>query len=338
MNLTGAMIHDFSVIRGGMWRRGLNALLDSSLFQNATHELNENPVTGCLVLLEDKTHRFYPYINSVFSGNFRGDFPHAFGQLFVGFGFCGQSDFVAYGNPHATFCIVDHVYNEFRINAVESGFCGMQHSRNSTSKIFVNLNKRGKVPLQQSAGAETRFTQIFPDFSYAGGWIPSNIAHGIKKIPNGLDMNRGTNNALANHSKSFVIAIASNAQPVIKKLNDEFAQAWNKTITYGRNKVIMRHEHVYVLKNETDRERTKLSGVNRSIHSSGAYKKIKLLTNPLVMSSVITGQHKIGPTDIGPVDALRQQRYGIRRQDVPGFQLPGKGFVGLSQGRLGRGV
>ncbi|TYP69670.1 hypothetical protein BCL69_11394 [Nitrosomonas communis] len=78
----------------------------------AAHKLQRNPVFGCLILLKAYDHSVNTYINAIFCGNLRGDFPHAFGQIFVCLGFGSQSNFVAYGNPHAGFVVVTHFYNK----------------------------------------------------------------------------------------------------------------------------------------------------------------------------------------------------------------------------------
>lgn len=82
--------------------------------KGVAHELQGNSVFGCLVLLKTDAHGIHAYINCIFCCNFRGDFPHAFSQTFVCFGFGSQSKFIAYGNPHAGFTVVAYFYNEER--------------------------------------------------------------------------------------------------------------------------------------------------------------------------------------------------------------------------------
>jgi hypothetical protein len=72
-------------------------------------QLKGNSFSGGLNLLEADTQGFGIYLESVFYSDFRSNFPYAFGQPFVGFGFSGQTDFVAYSNPHAGFAIVTDI-------------------------------------------------------------------------------------------------------------------------------------------------------------------------------------------------------------------------------------
>lgn len=102
----------------------------------AAHKLQRDPVFHCLILLKAYDHGVNAYINAIFCGNLRGDFPHTFGQVFVCFGFGSQSNFVAYGNPHAGFDIVAHFYNKER---------GAHNSKDySKFKLLTNSAMAGK--------------------------------------------------------------------------------------------------------------------------------------------------------------------------------------------------
>lgn len=113
----------------------------------AAHKLQENPIAGCLILLEAEAHRLDADIDAVFYCDFRGDFPHAFGQSFVSIRFSNQADLIAHGNPHAGFDVVGDMHNKRLIYFERSihdsrGYNNFRLLTNSARRGFQNLNCR----------------------------------------------------------------------------------------------------------------------------------------------------------------------------------------------------